>query len=559
MTDFKMIPLSEIHPDKNQPRKFFDDHSLQELTESIREKGVLQPIVVRPNGNGYILVCGERRYRASVAVQAAVKTRSEIPAVVRSLTDDEALEIQFVENIQRSDVHPMDEASTFKQMMENKLHPYTIADIAAKINKPESYVAHRLVLNNLLPSLQKEFWAGKFLIGHAILFARLSSEDQKEVDKQCRDWRSKEFKSVNEVRSYIDINIIKNLSSAPFKKDDPTLNPEMGACTTCRFRSGANTTLFNDIKETDRCLNPACFEKKCNAGLVLQVKKLIEEHPETIFLDYGYTKPLPEISKLMSDYKIKPLKDDGKSFSVYTSYGKKAKGFWISGHKVGKFETIYLKGVDNEKSSSSSEDSVNSFDVEIAGIKQRTKRAAELDDEKVWLRIHHEIIHTKSANESRMNPDLMGNKNLSPIDIAALIYAMFEKCSAGDKILNVFGFKESSYGGYLYGKDKFKASAKFLTASPEQFNQVCRIFIVSVLDSAVSSHTADAGHSLLKQVAEQYKKQEIAVFELEQKEKREKRENRAAVRIKALQTQKKEQAAKKPVAKKAPKVKSKKK
>jgi len=80
MTDFKTIPLSEIHPDKNQPRKFFDDHSIKELTESVKEKGVLQPIMVRPNGKGYVLVCGERRYKASTA--AGLK---EIPAVVRQV------------------------------------------------------------------------------------------------------------------------------------------------------------------------------------------------------------------------------------------------------------------------------------------------------------------------------------------------------------------------------------------------------------------------------------------------------------------------------------------
>jgi ParB family chromosome partitioning protein len=108
MTDFKTIPLSEIHPDKNQPRKFINDISLKELTESVKLKGVIQPIMVRPNKTGYILVCGERRVKASVA--AGLK---DVPAVVRNLTDEEALEIQFIENIQRDDVHPMDEASTF--------------------------------------------------------------------------------------------------------------------------------------------------------------------------------------------------------------------------------------------------------------------------------------------------------------------------------------------------------------------------------------------------------------------------------------------------------------
>lgn len=538
MTEFKQIPLSEIHPDKNQPRKFFDDHAIKELTDSIVQKGVLQPVMVRPNGNGYILVCGERRLKASTA--AGLK---DVPAVIRNLTDEEALEIQFIENIQRSDVHPMDEATTFKQMLENKVHAYTIADIAAKINKPESYVAHRLALNNLIKPLQKEFWSGKFLIGHAVLFARLSPDDQKLVDKDCREWSSKEFKSVNEVRSYIDINIMNNLSSATFKKDDVTLNPEMGACTTCQFRSGANATLFNDIKETDRCFKPVCFEKKSNAAIVATVKDLIEQRPETIFLDYGYGKTIPEIAKLLADFKIKPLKDSG-GFSTYQHTGyKKAKGFWINGIKVGKFETIYLKGLEGEKSPGNNDtgDSVNYFDVEIAGIKQRTERAAELDDEKVWLRIHNEIINVnKDKGGLDINMELINDKKLSAIDTAAIIYAMQDKAgSESQEILKLFGVNRYS----LYGNEGFIFYKKLLNATPEQFNQVCRIFIKGVLDNVTSSHTANAGLGILKQVAEQYKKSEIEAFEAEQKEKREKREARAAVRIKALKESKKQAEA----------------
>jgi len=555
MTDFKMIPLSEIHPDKNQPRKFFDDDSLKELTESVREKGVLQPIMVRPNGNGYILVCGERRFRASVSVQAAFKTRNEIPAVVRNLTDEEALEIQFIENIQRSDVHPMDEATTFKQMMESKVHPYSIADIAAKINKPESYVAHRLVLNNLLPSLQKEFWAGKFLIGQAVLIARLSQEDQKTIDKNARSWQTKEIKSIRELREYIDSNITRKLSSAPFDTKDETLNPKMGACSNCVFRSGNNPSLFSDIKETDRCFNKECFEKKCLTSLIRKVKDTIENKPDVHLVQYYNGRGIDkEILDAIKESGAKILVD-GRDCSMYNdSRSIKAKGLLLDSNDRGKIKDIYIL---NKNKSVVSEDGkpVTSIDMDIAGIKQRTSRAAELDDEKVWTQIHNEIIYAKSSNESGMNPDLITNKKLSAIDTAALIYAMFEKSSASGKILNVFGFKENSaYGGYLYGKEKFKASAKFLAATPEQFNQVCRIFVLSVLDSTVSSHTANAGQGLLKQVAEQYKKAEIEAIEAEQKDKRDKREERAAARIKALQAKKKEQknAGKKTEKKKTP-------
>lgn len=119
---FQQIPLKDITPDPNQPRKFYDEQSMQDLTDSVRESGVLQPILVRKKakGKGYLLVCGERRYRASVAVQTAFKTRDTIPAVIRELSDEEALQLQIVENLQRKDVHPMEEAVGFKSFIEGK-------------------------------------------------------------------------------------------------------------------------------------------------------------------------------------------------------------------------------------------------------------------------------------------------------------------------------------------------------------------------------------------------------------------------------------------------------
>lgn len=525
MTDFKTILLSEIRPDKNQPRKFFDDHSLKELTESVKLKGVLQPIMVRPNGKGYILVCGERRLKASTAAGL-----TEVPAVIRNLSDEEALEIQFIENIQRDDVHPMDEASTFKSMIESKVRPYTIADIAAKINKPEKFVTHRLSLNNLIPELQQDFWKGKFLIGHAVLFSRLSPEDQKLCIKECKDrWGDKNnFQSIQEVKSFISRNIMRVLSSAPFKKDDPTLNPEMGPCTSCHFRSGNNPTLFDEVKETDRCFKPACFEKKIEEHLIRTVKTFVVEEPGTMFLYNGYSTIKPEISKVLKEYGVVPLKEY-HDFNTYVSKGDvKVKGIWITGNEAGKIQHVSLdkksKAVSGK--TTAGKPSNNAIDVEIEGIKQRTKRAAELDDEKVWKRIHDEIIKEAA---------LINSNTLSKVDTASVIYSMARSAgySSGDRIKKIFGG----------GTDK-QLVEKMLKATPDQFNQACRLFAIMALDSAVSSHSASAGQGLLKQVAEQYHKDKITTFELEQKEKREKREARASQRIKALQDQKKQKPVK---------------
>jgi ParB/RepB/Spo0J family partition protein len=526
MTDFKMVPVKDIHPDPNQPRKFYDHQAMQELTVSIKEKGVLQPILIRPNEKGYVLVCGERRFRASKAAGL-----NEIPAVVRILSDDEALELQIIENLQRKDVHPMEEAVAFKSMMEHKSRPYSVADISAKVGKAESYISQRLSLNNLIPELQKEFFAGKFLVGHAALFSRLSPEDQKICQKDCKDW-DREYKTIKGVQDFISRNIMRVLSSAPFKKDDPTLNPEMGACSSCPFKSGNNPSLFGDIKEDDRCFKPACFTKKIEAYTIRKVESILTEEPEIRLLRNMHDKVLSPIANKAKEFNVVILKE----YDDFSSYGNGPglNGFWINGDNIGKTEKIYLR----KSLSSSTGDKTHktSIDEEIAGIRQRTKRAAELDDEKVWKKIHEEIIKDKA---------LIHGSSLSKVDTAALLMAMYEKSgySDNDKIAKVFG-----------GGTKKLLVEKMLKASVQQFNEASRIFINTVLDSAVSSHTASPGQGLLKMVAEQYHKDKIARIELEQKEKRTKRELSANHRIKVMQDQKKvlKDQKKKPAEKKSP-------
>lgn len=527
ITNFKTLLLSEIDADKNQPRKFFDDKSLEELTTSIKDKGVLQPIMVRPSGKRYLLVCGERRFRASVALSQLNKTIKEIPAVIRELTDEEALEIQFIENIQRSDVHPMDEAATFKQMLANKVHNYTVADISAKINKPESYVAHRLALNNLIKPLQKEFWSGKFLIGHAVLLCRLSAKDQEQVSEHSRSWNTKELPSLSELKNYIESKILRDLSKAPFDITDPKLNPKMGPCTTCVFRSGNNPSLFNDIAEPDRCFNPACFTIKCEKSLLAEVKNIIENKPEILFLveKYSSEKVSDEINDLLDKSGIKTASD----FDTYSSKGNiKRKGLYLNGRNAGKTMGVFIKGDSKKELPTSSTQAT--LEMEISGIEQRTSRAAELDEEKVWLRIHNEVLRGENTSA------LYNDAPLTNIDRAALLFALYEK--AGNKSDEIFGIfcpkRERAY--YADRDDKFKLLKELKTATDAQFNKVVRLFISEALDSATGSHAKDPGQHMLKLVVDQNYSDQISGFEAEQKEKRVKREDRAKVRVVALQS-----------------------
>lgn len=164
------LPLKSIVESPTNPRKDFGD--LAELTDSIRRKGILQPVTVRKSPKGHELVFGHRRFRAAAA--AGLET---IPALVREMTDEEVLEAQLIENCQRSDIHPMEEAEVYRQLIASKTG-YDAERIAARVGKSIKYVYDRLKLLSLTKEAQALFRNGEIAAGHAILLARLKPADQ---------------------------------------------------------------------------------------------------------------------------------------------------------------------------------------------------------------------------------------------------------------------------------------------------------------------------------------------------------------------------------------------
>lgn len=154
------IPLGRVHVNPDQPRKVFDEHELEELADSIRQNGVLQPILVRPASDGYQIVAGERRYQA--ARLAGLKT---IPAIVRELDDDKVLLLALIENLQRSDLNPMEEARGYRRLME--ANGLSQRQLAEALSKSRSAVANTLRLTELPEEVQDLVSEGKLSAGHA--------------------------------------------------------------------------------------------------------------------------------------------------------------------------------------------------------------------------------------------------------------------------------------------------------------------------------------------------------------------------------------------------------
>ncbi len=154
------IDVADIEPCSFQPRTIFDEEALQALSSSIKEKGVLQPLLLRRKGDKYEIIAGERRWRA--AVMAGLTT---VPALVKDLNDEETLEIALIENLQRENLSPIEEAEGFSRLM--KQYEYTQEVIAKVIGKSRSYIANSLRLLNLPSEVQDFVKNGKLSAGHA--------------------------------------------------------------------------------------------------------------------------------------------------------------------------------------------------------------------------------------------------------------------------------------------------------------------------------------------------------------------------------------------------------
>ncbi|MCI1931751.1 MAG: ParB/RepB/Spo0J family partition protein [Clostridia bacterium] len=165
-----MIDINQIEPNKNQPRKQFQEESLEELASSIKQYGVIQPVVVKKNDDCYEIVAGERRWRAS-----KIAGLTEIPSIIKDYEDKQLFEIALAENLQREDLNPMEEASGYKKLCDD--FNLSQEELAAKVGKSRSAVANVLRLLNLDERVQELVRCGKLSAGHARTLLSITDGD----------------------------------------------------------------------------------------------------------------------------------------------------------------------------------------------------------------------------------------------------------------------------------------------------------------------------------------------------------------------------------------------
>ncbi|WP_241132617.1 ParB/RepB/Spo0J family partition protein [Achromobacter insuavis] len=282
-------PRDEIIPSKTNPRKRFDPEALQELAGSLRKHGILQPILCRehPTEPGKLeLIAGERRWRA-----AGIAKLTHIPVRIIAVDDLEMLELQVIENLQRQDLHPIEEAESYEALLAaNKDNAdYGVNEMAVRLKKSRAYIYARLKLCDLEPEARTAFYEDKLTASVALLVARIPVRELQlkalhEVTTGETGGYSAYYgrdgkgpMSARRAAEHIQESYMLELKRAAFPIAQADLVATAGPCTDCTKRTGAHPELFSDVESADVCTDPTCFDQKKKA----HIAKLAEAAEQT--------------------------------------------------------------------------------------------------------------------------------------------------------------------------------------------------------------------------------------------------------------------------------------
>ncbi len=278
--EYQLTPLSLFSPSPTNPRSRISQAEIESLAASIEPHGVVQPVLARPRPDAQPgeppleLVAGHRRWTATSWLEERGRNPHQgcIPALRRELTDAQVLALQLIENIQREDLHPLDEAAHYRRMRDATTGALSVEEIAALGKVSVSRVYERLSLLSLVPAAREAFLAGQLTLKTALLVARMPAEQQAEVTVHLADWGGEPM-TPKAAATFIRERYMLRLAQAPFDPADATLLPAAGACGACPKRTGANPQLFGDISEADTCTDTVCFGNKKAA----QRSRLVDE------------------------------------------------------------------------------------------------------------------------------------------------------------------------------------------------------------------------------------------------------------------------------------------
>jgi len=303
------VPIDQLVPTPDNRRKPISDASVRSLAHSIKNDGLLQPIVVRPHPtqtDRFEIRAGERRWRA-----ARLAGLKEVTVVVRKLDNEQALAVTIAENLLRKDLHPLEEAEAIQLAFDRE---YDLKAIASRLGKSVGYLARRASLTKLSKAWRAEVMkpnseANRLSAAHLELIARLPEATQDALaDGDAWPVFGRGFPTVDELRRVID-GTLRSLGAMPWDPGDETLDPKAGSCTNCPKRSSQTPMLFPEddsakngkVVRDDRCLDPACFDRK-HVGLVQRCEsKHRAAHPNLRLVEIGAGTSSPAIQEAFGD------------------------------------------------------------------------------------------------------------------------------------------------------------------------------------------------------------------------------------------------------------------
>lgn len=331
---FDVVRVELLNESPRNARKYFDPAKLAELVESVKQHGVVSPLLVREvryseHATHLEIIDGARRYRAAVAAGV-----SQVAAKIITCSDQEAMELGAISNLQREDIHPLDEALGFRQLIE--MSGYTVAEICARLGKSETYVYQRLKLTDLIELARQMLWENQITVTMATMIAKLQPADQKRaLDDR---WA---LESQRGLQNWIERCVMLDLHSAPWKKDDAQLLPSAGSCDSCSKRTGATPALFPEVKKADTCTDPTCFAAKKAAFVELKKAQAKAKNPDVIEVS-GSWRNAPAGALPREKYhevEAKEAKGNPKAKQAVVVDGDKAgKTIWIEETKSGGYQ-----------------------------------------------------------------------------------------------------------------------------------------------------------------------------------------------------------------------------
>jgi ParB/RepB/Spo0J family partition protein len=431
----RLVRIEEIYIRPGQPRETQDEQQFNELVASIRVKNILQSLLLKPREEGgYYLICGHRRLEAAKTVGL-----KEVPAIIRDILDDEIREVQVIENLQRENVHPMEQAKAFLGLAtDSQMSP---EDISNRVGKPVYFVRQQLKLNRLTEKWKAIFRKNGISVTTALQICVLPESAQNELyNTQVNKEDEKSDRPRININSYLLGRYSGDLKVACFDINDPELDKKRGACTSCPFNS-ALYSIFQKDEQQPKCNDVVCFKNKTTLHIHNELTKS-KEDPNILIVYEDYH--IPEIAKALKEegidvYRVgygeecqlirKPVnpvwedyqrqgkllkqsdkaiknqfKKDQETFSFENEVfeerlatGRYKKAFVVhsnSGHGAGKYVYVELTAKKTAKNAKKAIDDGNAtiedIDNEIVRLEKLRIRTKELGQENV----HENIVET---------------------------------------------------------------------------------------------------------------------------------------------------------------------